>query len=335
MSMFTSKSKLFAPLRNLLLLFLLVAGGTLAVSSCDQAPPAKQSVVILTPLPFDILDESIAGIREGLVAEGYGPDRVNVRVVNANGEMQMLAGYAREIAGGQPTVVVPVSTPATQAVVAVAPATQNIVFSTVTNPESANVPANPANITGVSDVVNYRANFDLLRELFPLARRVGTIYNPGDDAAVYGLRQLQTIARELGIELRAMPATNSNEAVVAARTLANDVDAILIGSDSNAASAIAGIVREASRRRVPVFASDAGSVRNGALAAVSVDYRQLGRAGARLIAQVLRSGEPAGRIPRVAFVGNTLIINEASARSIGFTFSPAVMARNPAVVGRQ
>jgi putative tryptophan/tyrosine transport system substrate-binding protein len=316
----------------LLSLFLAVAT-TANVVGCQQAPEPKQTVVILTPVPFDILDESIAGIREGLTQSGYGPDRLDVRVVNAGGQMQMLSGYSREILAGHPDVVVPVSTPATQAVVAAAPASQNIVFSTVTNPEAANVPANARNITGVSDVVNYRANILLVRELFPSARRLGTIYNPGDDAAVYGLRQLQTLAAAEGFQLRAVAATNSNEAVIAARSLADQVDVILIGSDSNAAAAMSGIVQAALAKRVPVVASDAGSVRSGALAAVSVDYRQLGRASGRLIVQVLRSGRPAGEAQRIAFVGNSLVANRATARSLGYTFPQSFVARHPAMVG--
>jgi putative ABC transport system substrate-binding protein len=315
----------------LAVLIVLASGPTL--SGCEQQPEQKQRIVILTPLPFDILDESIAGIRDGLTQAGYGPDRLDVREVNAGGQMQMLSGYAREIVAGHPDIIVPVSTPATQAVVAAAPATQNVVFSTVTNPDKANVPPNPRNITGVSDVVNYRANVALLRELFPAARRVGTIYNPGDDAAVYGLQQFQALMRTEGMQLRAVPATNSNEAVIAARSLAGGVDVILIGSDSNAAAAISAIVREALPRHVPVLASDAGSVRNGALAAVSVDYRQLGRAGAALIVQVLRSRAPAGQVHRVAFIGNLLVINGATARNLGYSFPQSLRSRHPMVVG--
>ena len=318
------------------LLFLLLAVvATAIVVGCQQAPKPKQTVVILTPVPFDILDESIAGIREGLTQAGYGPSKLDVRVVNASGQMQMLSGYAREILAGHPDVVVPVSTPATQAIVAAASASQNVVFSTVTNPEAANVPANAPNITGVSDVVNYRANILLVRELFPSVRRLGTIYNPGDDAAVYGLRKLQTLAAAEGFQLKAVAATNSNEAVIAARSLADQVDVILIGSDSNAAAAMTGIVQAALPKRVPVLASDAGSVRNGALAAVSVDYRQLGRAGAGLIVRVLKSGRPAGEVQRINFVGNSLIANRATARSLGYTFPQSFVARQPAMVGSE
>jgi putative tryptophan/tyrosine transport system substrate-binding protein len=303
------------------------------LSGCgrDQAPKAK--VVILTPVPFDILDASIAGIKKGLAAEGYGPEKIELKEINAGGQMQMLAGYARQIIASHPDVIVPVSTPATEAVVAVAPSNQNVVFSTVTDPTKAKVPHAPSNITGVSDVVNYAANVSLLQELFPQAKRIGTIYNPGDDAAVFGLEHIKPLLASRGLRLTAVAASDSNEAVVAARSLVGNIDVLLIGSDSTAASAMPGISAVASRAKVPVIASDAGSVRNGALAAVSVDYEKLGVAGAHLIAQVLRSGKSAGQIPRIGFTGDTLILNTATADAMGYHFPPAVTARNPELVG--
>lgn len=303
------------------------------LAGCGPAPAPKARVVILTPLPFDILDASIAGIKKGLAAEGYGPEKIELKEVNAGGQMQLLAGYAREIMASKPDVVVPVSTPATEAVIAVAGSNQNVVFSTVTDPTRAKVPQAPLNITGVSDVVNYKANVDLLQELFPKARRIGTIYNPGDAAAVFGLEHIKPLLTSRGLSLTVVSASNTNEAVIAARSLLGNVDVLLIGSDSNAASAMVGISAIASRANVPVIASDAGSVRNGALAAVSVDYDKLGVAGAHLIAQVLKSGRPAGQFPRVAFVGDTLILNTTTAKAMEYTFPPTVLARMPEMVG--
>ena len=151
--------------------------------------------------------------------------------------------------------------------------------------------------------------------------------------AVFGLEHIKPLLTSRGLSLTVVSASNTNEAVIAARSLLGNVDVLLIGSDSNAASAMVGISAIASRANVPVIASDAGSVRNGALAAVSVDYDKLGVAGAHLIAQVLKSGRPAGQFPRVAFVGDTLILNTTTAKAMEYTFPPTVLARMPEMVG--
>jgi putative ABC transport system substrate-binding protein len=309
----------------------------LAVPLASGAPQQgnKPRVVIFTPLPYGILDESIAGIKEGLTASGYGSDKVDLTEINANGQFQLLSAYAREIISSHPTIIVPVSTPATEAVVSIVPETQDVIFSTVTDPAKAKIPASPSHITGVSDVVDYQANINLLQELFPKVRRVGIIYNPGDDAAVFGLDKSKPIFKAKGLVLSVVPASNSNEVINAARSLIGSVDAIYIGSDNIVAAAMPGLVAVTRTAGVPVIASDAGSVRNGALAAVSVDYRKLGNSVARLIADVLRSGAPAGQFPRIGFVGNALVLNTETARQIGYHFPASVLARNPQVVGAE
>lgn len=309
------------------LVLLTVTFGAGSLSAQDSSP----RVTIFTPIPYDILDESIAGIKEGL-AGGYNGHAINLNVVNANGQMQLLSTYAREIISSRPAIIIPVSTPATEAVVGVAPNNQNIIFSTVTNPARAKVSASASHITGVSDVVDYEANIALLQELFPQAKRIGTIYNPSDAAAVFGLEKIRAICAAKGLILTVVPASNSNEVVNAARSLTGNVDVIYIGSDNTAAAAMPGLIATTRGAGVAVIASDAGSVRNGALAAVSVDYRKLGNAVAKLVIDTLQSGKPAGAFPRVGFVGDTLVLNADTARRLGYTVPASVLARNPQVI---
>lgn len=319
----------FDPMRRLLTAGLLSVA---LLTSCSPQPK-KPSVTIFTLVTYDILDESIAGIKEGLAQEGYGPDAIDIREVNANGQTELLSSYAREITGTKPDLVVPVSTPVAQAVMAAAPPSQQVVFSTVTNPADIGYDKRPANLTGVADVVNYAANIALIRELFPKARRIGMIYNPSERNSQFGVTEAGKAARASGLDLILVTATNSNDAVNAARSLAGRVDVIYLGSDNTAASAIEGIVAATRAAKLPLIASDAGSVRKGALAAVSVDYRELGRAGGRLIARVLRERKPAGSYPAIRFEGRALVINQDAAKALGYTFPASVLARRPQRIG--
>jgi putative ABC transport system substrate-binding protein len=303
----------------------------LALASCAQ-PPERARVTIVSLMSYDILDESVAGIREGLAQAGYTGDAIEIREVNANGETTLLSGYAREIVATKPDVIVPVSTPVAQAIVAASSTTQPVVFSTVTNPNDIGYDKHPANLTGVADVVNYDANLALVRELVPAAKRVGMIYNPGERNSQFGVAASRKAATAHGIELVLVSATDSNSAVIAARTLVGRVDALYIGSDNTAASAIEGIVAATTAAKLPVIASDAGSVRKGALAAISVDYRKLGIAAGRLTAAVLREHKNAGQYPAVRFLGDTLVVNQTTADRIGMVFPPSLAARHPLVI---
>ncbi len=319
----------FSATRRIIVLGL--AALTLLSSCATQA--TKPSVVIFTLMTYDILDESIAGIKQGLAEEGYGPGAINLREVNANGQTELLSSYAREIAATKPNVIVPVSTPIAQAVMTAVPSTQAVVFSTVTNPADIGYDKRPANLTGVSDAVNYSANIGLIRELLPSAHRIGLIYNPAERNSQFGVAETTKAVRSAGMELVLVTATNSNEAVIAARSLIGRVDALYIGSDNTVASAIEGIVAATRGGKLPIVASDAGSVRKGALASVSVDYHQLGIAAGRLVARTLREGKAPGSYPAIRFQGNSLVINQSTASGIGFTFPASVLARKPQILG--
>ncbi len=316
--------------RYVLISMAAVSIATAAVIATRAEEP--RSVVIFTLLSYPILDDSIVGIKRSLADAGYSGTKVKLREVNANGQTNLLDAFAKEILAGKPDVVVPVSTPVAQAVVHNASPAQAIVYSTVTDPRQIGMDKHPQNMTGVSDAVDYEANIKLIKQLLPHSKRMGMIYNPGEANSRFGLEHVTSLAPKYGLSLSLISATNSTEALNATRTLIEKVDVIYIGSDNNAASAMSGIVAIASERQVPVIASDAGSVRAGALAAVSVDYQLLGRRVGQIVAEILRSGKRPGTIAAVSYLGDAVILNGRTARAIGYSFPPSIMSRHPQII---
>lgn len=293
---------------------LLLLGG---VSYFLRPKPAHVPVVaIINFVSYPILDDSILGIKDGLREEGFGEGAVRLIEVNANGEADKLGAYAREVMSAGADIIVPVSTPVAQAVIREAGDRQQIVFSTVTNPNDVGMDKKPRNVTGVSDAVNYGANLDLIRAAFPSATRVGVIYNPGERNSQFGIEALQRLAPEKGLTLQLAAVTRSEEVAAAAASLVGTIDVFYVGSDNLVVSSLAGLLKTAGEAGKPVIASDSGSVGQGALAAVSVDYKQVGRAVAHLVAEMLRSGRPAGDFPNVILQGERLLVNKAAAEKL-------------------
>ena len=305
-----------------------LVGSVLALGavSCTRVPK-QRTVVVFNLLSHPILDASVRGIKTGLQRAGFGPERLTVRDVNANGEMDKLAAFAQEIVQSHPDIIVPVSTPVSQAVYAAAPASQRIVYSTVTNPADIGAPAGAANLTGVSDAVNYAANIDLIFELFPRTRTVGMIYNAGERNSQFGVDQVRAIAAARGFTLRLATVARTDEVADAARALLRQVDVFYVGSDNTVVSALAGLLSVARDRRIPVIASDAGSVEGGALAAVSVDYDKLGERVGAMVAELLTSGSTPNTVAPVRFLGDVLLVNRGAAQRIGYTFPDSVVQR--------
>jgi len=302
-----------------------------ALGGCERKPP--QTVTIFTLQPYPILDDSIKGIRQALQKQGFDSARLRINEINANGQTNLLDGYAAEIVQAHPDVVVPVSTPVAKAVLkqarlqATSGPPQAIVFSTVTNPNDVEMDKHPPNMTGVSDQVNYDANIALIRELFPKATRLGIIYNPSEANSQYGVDKVREIAKRENLTLRVVTVGNATEVPDAARAILKTVDAVYVGSDNTVTSAIAGLLAVCTPSGVPVIASDSGSVENGALAAVSVNYVALGESAGDIVARILKTKAAAGSIENVLFFGKTLLLNERTAEKLGFTFPQAAKDR--------
>ena len=71
-------------------------------------------------------------------------------------------------------------------------------------------------------------------------------------------------------------------------------------------------------RRIPVFASDEGSVRNGAVAAYSIDYSAFGEKTAELALEVLRQGN-ADKIPSIKYIDGRCVINTGALKKMGLS----------------
>jgi len=286
------------------------------------------TVAIFNLVSHPILDASVDGIKEGLAERGYSGERVRFIEVNANGQMEMLNAFAQEMLASDPTVIVPVSTPVTQAVVASAGPDQPIVFSTVTNPADVGMDGRSNNMTGVSDAVNYEANINLIQELFPDARTVGIVYNPGERNSQFGVERVSELVAPRELTLVLVTVSGSGEVGDAARSLVGQADVIYVGSDNTVVSALDALLSVARESRIPVIASDAGSVEKGALAAISVDYERVGREAGYLVAKVLDSGVAPGRLEPVVVSGDALILNLGTASALGLQVPDSIRGRS-------
>jgi putative tryptophan/tyrosine transport system substrate-binding protein len=297
--------------------------------SAPTGTAQKPTVAIFNLLSYPILDASIAGIKAELAAQGFAADKLTVKEINANGEMDKLNAFSQELLSLHPDVIVPVSTPVAQAVIKVSPPTQNIVYSTVTNPSDVGMDNHPRNVTGVSDKVNYEANMLLLLELFPQAKVIGVVYNPGERNSEFGMREIQGVAAARGLKLQSVTVANGGEVQDAARGLLREIDAFYVGSDNTVVGALPALLKVAEEGHKPVIASDSGSVKQGALAAVSVDYEKLGRRVGTIVVSLLKEHKhkEAGDIPNVTFTGDSLVLNRATASRMGYNFPPPVLGR--------
>ena len=250
-----------------------------------------------------LLDAHVAGVISGLRDRGfYDSGGSNVRRFNAHGDYATAVTISRELANGPWDMVITSSTVALQAFATANRSTQKLhVFGAVTDPYGTGVGISgpephehPPYMVGIGTFQPVRQSFILAKELNPNLRRVGVVWNPGEQCSEACLYEARLICEELGIELVEAIALNTNEVSEAVRSLTGqNVDAIWVGGDTVAMASIHMIISIATRAGIPVFTNDHLDALVGALFGLGANYFTVGEYTAAMAVEVLQGADPA------------------------------------------
>lgn len=304
---------------------------TLGVASVCAA---EKVVAVTAIVEHPALDAVRDGVRESLKEAGFAEGK-NLRFVfqTAQGSPATAAQIARKFVGDNVDVIVPISTPSAQAVVS---ATRNIpvVFSAITDPVAAKLvkswDASGTNVTGVSDLSPVDRHLELVKKIVPQVQRLGVIYSPGEANSVAIIELLRKEVKTLAIDLVEAPAQRTVDIAAAAQRLVGKVDAIYVPTDNNVIAAIGAVIKVAQQAKIPLIAADTDSVKRGAVAALGVNYHDLGRQTGRMVVRVLQ-GEPVGQMRSEISSRFELHLNPEAALKQGVTLSPDLI-KSAAVV---
>ncbi|MBI42093.1 ABC transporter substrate-binding protein [uncultured Marinobacter sp.] len=301
----------------------LVGASLLAAASLVQAQDAK-TVAITQIVEHPALDAVYQGIKDQLAEQGYKEgENLTILHESAQGNAAIASQIARKFVGENPDVIVAIATPSAQTVAA---ATKNIpvVFSAVTDPVGAklvrSLEAPGGNITGVSDMLPIEKHIDLLQRVMPEAKRIGTVYNPGEANAVSLVNLLDERLAARGLTLVKAAATKTSEVLGAARSLVGDVDAIYLTTDNTVISAAEAVISVGERAKIPVFAADTATVERGAVAALGFNYYEHGRQTGQMVYRILQ-GAGTADMPVETMDTLDLFVNPDAAERMGITLS--------------
>ncbi|KAA0686361.1 ABC transporter permease [Neorhizobium sp. P12A] len=313
---------------------LLALAATLALSVSAKAADTV-TVAITAIVEHPALDAARKGVLDALTAAGYKEGQ-NLKFVfqSAQGNPATAAQIARQFAGDNPNVIVPISTPSAQAVVS---ATHDIpvVFTAVTDPVGAQLVKSldkpGGNVTGLSDMSPVGEHLALIKEILPNVKKIGYLYNAGEANSVSLLAVLKAEAAKAGVTVVESAAAKSADVQGAARALVGRADAIYIPTDNTIISALEGAVAVAEEAKLPLFTADTDSVSRGSIAALGFNYYDVGKQTGDIVVRILK-GENPGDIPVKIASGSDLVVNKASAAKMGVTVPDSVLKRASKVI---
>ncbi|MFA5702435.1 MAG: ABC transporter substrate-binding protein [Advenella sp.] len=306
-----------------------------AVLSSNIAYAQEKSVAITAIVEHPALDSVRDGVIEALEKNGYVKGKnLELNYQSAQGNTGTAAQIARQFIGDKPDAIVAIATPSAQAVVA---ATKQIpvVYSAVTDPVAAQlvstVEASGSNVTGVSDVLELEKQVDLIKRVVPDAKKVGMVYNPGEANSAVVVKRLHELLPKEGMELIEAAAPRSVDVGSAARSLIGKVDVIYTNTDNNVVSAYEALVKVGNEADIPLIASDTDSVKRGAIAALGINYKDLGVQTGEIVVRILK-GEDPGTIPSQTSSKLELYVNPAAAKNQGIELSEELLKSAAVVV---
>lgn len=251
---------------------------------------------------------------------------INYDIKNAVGNTPSALLIARQQAYSKNDLILALATPSAQAAVGQKPMIP-IVFAAITDPVTAGLVKsleNPqGNATGTSDIGPYEKQFELFRQVFPNAIKVGVLHNPSEINSVVSMRIIRQAARKYNFILREVPISSTNEVIAGARTISTDSDIFYMPADNTVLSSLSAIVRIAEAKKIPLLVGDEGSVKLGGLFTLGVNYYKSGQETAKIGIQILEGKKPS-EIPVSTGRSTRLVINVPKAIQADIRF-PAII----------
>ena len=252
---------------------------------------------------------------------------------NAQGNVGTARSIAEKFIADGVDLLAPCTTPNVQATIKVARGgTIPVVFGCVTNPVDAGVLTSldkptGTNITGLYGTLPVEELIDLVTEILPKAKTIGTIYNGGETNSTAANGIAKAAAAKRGLNWVEVQITSSAEVKNAVDSLVGRIDVLFTPQDNTLASAFDAVVKTTRDNHIPLFSLDTSSVERGALAAFGFDQYKSGVAWASQVAvPVLLGRDPATFVP-VPYRTFDLYLNTATASADGITLPAPVLQR--------
>lgn len=272
------------------------------------------------------LDNCREGFLAGLAEEGIEEGKnLTVLFENAQTDGGTASQIATSFAAKDVDLMCGIATPMAQSAYSVAMKSDiPVIFTAVTDPiaaELADADGTPVGeITGTSDKLPVEKQLEMIRAILPDAETIGIMYTTSEVNSESAIAEYKAAAPNYGFTIVESGISASADVPLAADSLLEKVDCITNLTDNTVVASLPIILDKAAKKNIPVFGSEIEQVKIGCLAAMGLDYVDLGKQTGHMAAKVLKGEAKASEmnfevIEEAAFYGNSQV-----AENLGITF---------------
>jgi putative tryptophan/tyrosine transport system substrate-binding protein len=290
-------------------------------SGNSQSSKAEYTIGIGQFAQHGSLDNCREGFLAGLKEEGIEEGKnLTVKYDNANADTGTATQIATNYVANKVDLICGIATPMAQSAYGAArEANIPVIFTAVTDPiiaELAKEDGSPVGeITGTSDKLPVKQQLEMIRKTLPDANNIGIMYTTSEVNSEAAIAEYKAAATEYGFEIVEGAITTSSDIPLVADDILGKVDCMTNITDNTVVSGLPVILSKAKEKNIPVFGSEVEQVKIGCLAAVGLDYFELGKQTGVMAAKVLKGEKKASEInfeiiEEGSFYGNTAVASQ-------------------------
>ena len=285
-------------------------------------------------------DASLNQINENIQArlDEIGAERgvtFEIDYENCNRDPALMNQIISNFQADKVDLMVGIATPVAMTMQAATEGTQTpVVFSAVSDPVSAelvdSLEAPGANITGTSDYLDTNSVMDLIFAAGPDVQKIGFLYDVGQDSSATPIAHAKEYLDAKGIAYVERTGTNAAEVMQAAQALVSDkVDAVFTPTDNTIMESYLAIYETFLDAGIPHYTGADSFALNGAFLGYGVDYANLGRETAGMIAEILLDGADPASMAVKTFDNGTATVNIETCEALGYDYAAIEAAFAP------
>ncbi len=263
----------------------------------------------------------ILGLEESGLVEG---EDFKIKYENAQADGPISNQISTNFVANKVDLIAAIATPMAQSAYSAARDTDiPIIYSAVTDPVLAEIASEDkmpvGNITGTSDKLPIKEQLEMIRGILPDAKSIGIMFSTSEVNSISAIKEYKELATNYGFDIVDLGIAATSDIPLAADSLLEQVDVISNLTDNTVVSSLPLLLDKAKEKGIPVFGSEIEQVKIGSLAAMGIDYIELGIQTGKMAAQVLKGEKEASDMAYEVFTNPSLYINTQVAEELGIT----------------
>jgi ABC-type uncharacterized transport system substrate-binding protein len=278
------------------------------------------------------------GFQQGLRDRGYVEgENISVGYHYADGREERLVELVREVVASQVDLIL---SPGTVLTGLLKNATATIpIVSATTDPVGSGFVASLAhpggNITGLSVAAGPEVAgkwVELVHEIVPRASKIAVLWNSANSAGTAAMQRIRDGSEKFGLDLLSHEVRSIPDFSIAFEAITREAaDAIIVDTDVLTVAHRASVAAYAMRQRIPSVFGVRDFVDEGGLVSYGASIFDIWRRAGSYVDKILKGSKPSD-LPIEQPTKFELIANLKTAKALGLTIPPTVLARADDVI---